>query len=1571
VRSIRRARPMSGRRVAAANSVAPRFTRALAVVFVALAATLAFFAAPGLAATGHKFLPLSQLKEAAPGSPLAAEAIAIDGKGNVFVVATEEVDVFNSEGVLKTQFGAGVLEGPATGIAVDAIGRVYVAEATTVDVFKPNGSGGYEALSKWSGAGTPEKSFGELSSVAVDNSAGPSAGDVYIVDKTVPAVYVFKPQPEAAEEASFLTTLSLKPELEELGAVAVSATTGKAYVAGTKTEAGIVEVFSPAQKFETKLTGKGAPGGGLGPLGPIALEEATGDVYVVDTEAGAVDQVNPAGEWIGWLAAGPNGSELGPTGVASAPSGNVYVASAGNGVVDVFGPNLMVPDVKTGAGKSSKSKPLVVTLSGTVNPLGKAKYHFEYGQNREFTANTTTVELSGTTEQKVSATIPGLKPGTTYEFRLVAEGEEGVSNYGATVPFTTAEAVAGVTTGPVSEVTPTSATLAGSLEPQGFTTTYYFEWGETTLYGRNSPVPFAITSGTGVVPVETKLTGLKPAVTYHYRLAASNQFGISYGGDGQFTTAGPGITTVPASPVSPTEETLNANIDPTKLKTRVHFDYGENTGYGKSSPEEKLGESPQAVKATIKELKLATTYHFRVVVSIENEKGEITSASTGPDQEFTTALIESESATALSAETALLQAEINPFGKTASCQFEYGASPTYGASVPCDPASSKATAVFSGHIKELAANATYHYRVTVTVEGIAEKANGRDHTFTTLASGTVVKLPDGRAYEMVSPPNKQAGYIEPITLVGGAIQASEDGNAFAYIVNGPVAEQVEGNRSPEPQQVLATRGAKAWSSQEIVPPHERPAGLRAGNPDEYLLFSSDLSLAVVQPFPFALTPYAEPPLSPPATEAERKPCPGSSSERPCQEKTIYMRANAQIAAPNVETAKEADEIYEQAGQNGEILAKEHGEAAANPGYLPLVSDANVAPGTKFGGKPESQTAVTPALEFLDATPDLTHAVFLSTAALAPHAPSASGLYEWAVHKLQLVSLLPNGEPAPELAGQVKVSLGFSFENKLRGANFRHAISEDGSRVIWTREEVGPVGHLYVRDTAKQETLQLDSVAEGLPKPEKGEARFQIASANGSKIFFTDPQRLTADSTAGPEKPDLYECELEEAGGKLECKEGPDKERLKDLTVDHNAGESAAVQGLVLGASEDGSYVYFVAKGALAGSAEGGADNLYELHYDGTNWTTTFIAQLSSEDAPDWSIRAVTQLLMDLTARVSPDGHYLAFMSDRSLTGYNNIDVNEETGKHADEEVFLYKAGTPSPTCVSCNPSGARPQGVFDTEFAGEGAGLVVDKPQIWMSEGGNTGRAHWLAGSIPGWTTLSQQRAIYQSRYLSDSGRLFFNSADALVPEAAGDNRKETIEGKEATVGVENVYEYQPNEVGSCRASSGCVALISSGTSGKESAFLDASANGNDVYFLTAAKLLPQDEDTSFDVYDARVCGESGCQPVPEPAAAPCGSIPSCRGEAPQQPTFAPPAAFSGPGNTPHKVGGGGTLPTKVTKLPAKPLTNAQKLARALKACHKLPRRTHAQKKKRATCESQARKKYGAKKAKRSTRRAR
>jgi hypothetical protein len=842
-------------------------------------------------------------------------------------------------------------------------------------------------------------------------------------------------------------------------------------------------------------------------------------------------------------------------------------------------------------------------------------------------------------------------------------------------------------------------------------------------------------------------------------------------------------------------------------------------------------------------------------------------------------------AASVTSSSADLRATIDATGADTHYRFQYGsvscaAAPSSCTEAPRPPAPPNDLGQGFGdqgasvHVAGLSPSTTYHIRVIA--ENNFGSVESEEHTFTTSSSEAEAALPDGRAWELVSPANKHGASIEPIVGEGGLVQAAADGRSIAYMADAPVGEsEPEGNRAPEGAQIISRRAGARWSSLDVATPNGEAMGVLAGVRREYQFFSSDLSAGVVQP-------HSEVPLSPGVSEP-----------------TVYLRKNLTCAATPAEC------------------------------FEPLVTAANDTANSQFGND----------VAFSGATPDLRHVILASRVPLTAGA-SRSGLYEWSAGQLQLVSVLPNGTPATE-----GVSLGSGGATEMA----RTAISHDGSRVIW-RTNGGAAGHLYMRDVATGETLQVDEANGGAP-PSKIEPRpeFQTASADGSRVFFTDARRLTADSTAreepqGKPPPDLYVFEPERPAG----------ERLTDLTVPTNSGESADAQGGVLGISEDGSLVYFVANGVLAEGAQpgncrteaptGAGCNLYVEHRNGEGWEAPrLIGRLSGEDAADWGEPASQNLfdLKTMTSRVSSSGEYLSFMSNRPLTGYNNTDANSGA---ADEEVFLYRyqAGTSSLVCASCNPSGAQPVGVHDIEESGEGFGLLVDRPETWLE--GFKGVDHWLAGSVPGWTSVSLRESLYQSRYLSDSGRLFFNSPDNLLPLAA--------------TAKEKVYEYEPKGEGGCQVENtqgGCVALISSGTSDHESAFVDASESGNDVFFLTNAKLSSSDVDTSFDIYDARVCDAPGAEACVSSGSAP---PPACSGEAckppaSSQPVYGPPSSstFSGSGNIVQQAVLGSKSAQK-----AKAPTRAQKLAAALKKCRKLK-----QKKKRQACIRQARKKYGAK----------
>jgi hypothetical protein len=415
----------------------------------------------------------------------------------------------------------------------------------------------------------------------------------------------------------------------------------------------------------------------------------------------------------------------------------------------------------------------------------------------------------------------------------------------------------------------------------------------------------------------------------------------------------------------------------------------------------------------------------------------------------------------------------------------------------------------------------------------------------------------------------------------------------------------------------------------------------------------------------------------------------------------------------------------------------------------------------------------------------------------------------------------------------------------------------------------------MRDVVRGETIRLDLV-EGRAEPTTHEPGFQGASVDGSRAFFIDREPLI--HGAGKLGFDLYACDIVETAGKLAC-------RLVDLTPEAG-GEPAEVQSVV-GENEDGAYVYFVAKGVLSATANSageaavsGANNLYVRHYSSEHgsegWEPArFVAGLSREEE------------IHQVAGVSPDGRFVAFRSVRSLTGYDNTDV--VTGA-ADEEVYVYDTSTGRLGCVSCNPTGARPLGA-----------------------------------------------SAYPAGHLPDSGRLFFDSRDALVPQDAN--------------GVGDVYEYEPVGVAGCTGASagfsvgagGCVGLISSGTSSEESRFLDASESGGDAFFMTTESLVPQDVDTSADVYDAHECTAGSPCVVPPVSPPACSTSDACKGAPGQQPSvFGSPASatLSGAGNlaqppTPGAVGKSKPKAKAGCRAKARRLKQPARRRRALQRCAK------------------------------------
>jgi hypothetical protein len=866
-----------------------------------------------------------------------------------------------------------------------------------------------------------------------------------------------------------------------------------------------------------------------------------------------------------------------------------------------------------------------------------------------------------------------------------------------------------------------------------------------------------------------------------------------------------------------TKATLSARINPEGRATTYHFELVTDAsfqGSGFGSPirvPANAAEDPtlpgdfelHKVGFEAKNLTPETKYHCRVVA--HNAEGD----TTGQEGTFETKKgIEFGEvwASEVGTEAAIVNAEVNPLGIPATGYFEYVSDADFQVSgyTQAKKAPENEEINFGAleqfqtgtvQLSGLQSGTLYHYRI-VGVNSFFPAGKTEPNAERTLRTYSVpgsFSLPDGRAWEMVSPDQKGSAELGVPSVAGGLyleekvprIQAAAGGGDAVTYTSWTSFGQPQG--APAASQYLSKRTGGGWSTENISPfgflenPLEPP----------YLGFAPDLSTAA-----FVVD---QPPLTAEAQDGFRN---------------IYLR-NSETGALQALTI-EAPQFTS------------HNEPQGFNRFC-----------TTYGG----------------ASADGKRAFFAANGAMAG-APLGLGLslYEWsAAGGLVLVSVLPNEEPA-----KPAVASGFGAGSNICWIDqhiVSHAVSEDGSTAFWTYGgKYSAAEHPLFARVNGSETVQLDAKESGAQGP-SGEGQFRAATPDGSKAFFSAKGRLTSDSGAAGQ---IYRYDLDK----------PQGGRLTNLTPGSVAPE---VKG-VIGASEDGSYLYFVGGGVLTGGeensahqkAEAGKNNLYVWHEGGG---LRFIARLSDLDASAWSTAPER-----LIARLTPDGHSLAFLSveTKALSGYNNLILKGKScqpngvGENFEEEnavdprcaeAYLYDAESGTLTCASCNPSGARPAGPTQ----------------------------------LPGWSN-----AFEGPRFISEHGsRLFFESRDVL---SALDMN-----------GKRDVYEFEREGSGSCTAqsstfsptSNGCLYLISSGKSESGSYFLDASASGRDVFFSTRQPLVGWDTNENYDVYDAREGGG-----FPEPPSEPT----PCQGEACKPPvTIVPPgpssatSGFQGPGNVVEK----------------------------------------------------------------------
>jgi hypothetical protein len=306
-------------------------------------------------------------------------------------------------------------------------------------------------------------------------------------------------------------------------------------------------------------------------------------------------------------------------------------------------------------------------------------------------------------------------------------------------------------------------------------------------------------------------------------------------------------------------------------------------------------------------------------------------------------------------------------------------------------------------------------------------------------------------------------------------------------------------------------------------------------------------------------------------------------------------------------------------------------------------------------------------------------------------------------------------------------------------------------------------------------------------------------------------------------------------------------RVRNLTA-IGAPSTNPIVG-ALGASADGHRLYFANDPRLVSDQPAGERGIYYWQdADGrAGGTLSVVGGVRTGDAP--ALATSTWKIVPKVARVSRDGLTLIFeASDATNLAARYVGLpcptstfNPNNASNSGcSQVFVYRADSSTPTrpdlsCASCPPGGALP----------------IDNAYIDIRSG-----------------VSATFNTNYLARALTDDGRfVFFSSKEALVPEDSN--------------GKFDAYEYD--------TTTRTVHLLSDGRDTEDSYFLDACADGHDVYFVTRGRLVGWDKDNAYDAYDARIGGG-----LPNPVAAPR----ECTGAACQgQPPAAPAATVLGSRN--------------------------------------------------------------------------
>jgi hypothetical protein len=647
---------------------------------------------------------------------------------------------FSSAGAFLSQIteatlaAAPVHEGFApSGVAVDGSGKLYVADLAN------------HVIDRFSSTGVYETQFADESatalSIALDTTAGPNSGDIYVTDSnggggaSIRAFNAAAGTPVTPAGCASNVIDSSEPR-----AVAVDPVDG-AVIAGEIGAGGF-----QLTRYPTPCSGE-----------PLSFGAGT---FAGESTGVAVSGVAPTQH-------------------------TIYAVSNEGTTANIFeegeGPETPVSEPATGVTAGN------VMLHGELNPgasTAAVHYYFAYNTGGTCTGGSTTPNPPGEAEgnhQNVATEVTGLQPNTQYTFCLFASNPFGVGE-GSAESFTTAGLAPAVASESVSGVTPFAARLEAAVNPENDTTECHFQYGTASVGEHEVECEQGNALNGGEQSVGANIAGLTPNAPYHYRVVLKNATGTTEGvtPEQEFTTLQafpPTLDSETVSGISPTEATLEAQINPDYQETPYFFEYATNseltgatTVAGAAPLTASFGD--QLASVVLTGLTAGETYYYRVVASNATPP-----ASIGVVQSFTTPgapVVSAAAPQGITRTAAVLSGTVNPVGAQTTYHFAYISQSGYEAAL----AEGAADPYAAGHstapvalgpdravhptggilIQELSPGTTYHYTLVATNQFGTVSATGA--TFTT------------------------ASPAQPLVQTGSASNVTQNAATIAATVNG-------------------------------------------------------------------------------------------------------------------------------------------------------------------------------------------------------------------------------------------------------------------------------------------------------------------------------------------------------------------------------------------------------------------------------------------------------------------------------------------------------------------------------------------------------------------------------------------------------------------------------------------------------------------------------------------------------------------------------------------------------------------------------------------------------------------